>query len=226
MIDFQAAIFDLDGTLLDSMGIWEEIDVEFLAKRELPVPDDYINEICARSFQEAAEYTIKLFGLSEEPAAIIDEWNAMALYKYSHTVGMKQYAGEYLRQLKAWGTKLAVATSLPPVLYIPALQNNRILDLFDVLCSSEDVTRGKQFPDLFLYAAEKMKVAPENCIVFEDILPAVCSARQAGMKVYGVYDKYSEMYWKDILKIADGCLYDFQSAPMPANKTGQNHVQL
>ncbi|MEG6521591.1 HAD family hydrolase [Desulfotomaculum sp. 1211_IL3151] len=215
MIDFQAAIFDLDGTLLDSMGVWEDIDVEFLAKRELSVPDDYINEICALSFQEAAEYTIKLFGLSEEPAAIINEWNDMALSKYSHTVRMKQYAGEYLSKLKARGTKLAVATGLPPVLYIPALRNNGILDLFDVLCSTEEVARGKEFPDIFLYAAERMKVAPENCIVFEDIFPAVCSARQAGMKVYGVYDKSSAAYWESILKTADGVLYDFQFAPIP-----------
>lgn len=216
MIDFQAAIFDLDGTLLDSMAVWEEIDVEFLAKRGLAVPADYYNEICARSFQAAAEYTIKLFGLKEEPAAIINEWNALALDKYSHTVRLKQYAGEYLSQLKACGTKLAIATSLPPVLYIPALRNNRILDFFDVLCSTEDVTRGKEFPDLFLYAADKMNVAPENCIVFEDIFPAVCSAQQAGMKVYGVYDKSSASDWERIFKKADGVLYDFQFAPLPS----------
>ncbi len=220
MIDFQAAIFDLDGTLLDSMDVWEQIDVEFLAKRGLAVPDGYINAICARSFKEAAEYTIKLFGFSEEPAAIISEWNAMALDKYSHAVRTKPYVKEYLTQLKAHGIKLAVATGLPPVLYKPALRNNGIFDLFDALCSSEDVSRGKEFPDLFLYAAEKIQVAPKDCIVFEDIFPAVRSARLAGMKVYGVYDKYSELYWEDISKIAEGCLYDFQYAPMPVAKGG------
>ncbi len=71
---------------------------------------------------------------------------------------MKQYTEGYLRQLKVHGTKIAVVTNLPPILYIPALRNNRILNLFDVLCSSEDVTRGNEFPDLFLYAAKKMEV--------------------------------------------------------------------
>lgn len=62
---FEAVIFDLDGTLLDSMDVWEKIDICFLQKRGLPVPADYVTEICARSFEEAAQYTIDLFGLSE-----------------------------------------------------------------------------------------------------------------------------------------------------------------
>lgn len=62
-MDFDAAIFDLDGTLLDSMDVWEHIDIQFLQKRNIPVPDGYVTEICARSFEEAAQYTIELFGL-------------------------------------------------------------------------------------------------------------------------------------------------------------------
>ena len=55
-MDFEAAIFDLDGTLLDSMDVWEHIDIQFLQKRNIPVPDGYVTEICARSFEEAAQY--------------------------------------------------------------------------------------------------------------------------------------------------------------------------
>ena len=64
-MDFNAAIFDLDGTILDSMDVWEHIDIQFLKKRNLPVPENYVTEICARSFEEAAQYTIDLLGLQE-----------------------------------------------------------------------------------------------------------------------------------------------------------------
>ena len=77
-MDFNAAIFDLDGTILDSMDVWEHIDIQFLKKRNLPVPENYVTEICARSFEEAAQYTIDLLGLQETVEGIIEEWNNMA----------------------------------------------------------------------------------------------------------------------------------------------------
>lgn len=72
-MDFNAAIFDLDGTILDSMDVWEHIDIQFLKKRNLPVPENYVTEICARSFEEAAQYTIDLLGLQETVEGIIEE---------------------------------------------------------------------------------------------------------------------------------------------------------
>ena len=85
-MNFEAAIFDLDGTLLNSMDIWEHIDISFLKKRNLPVPGNYVTEICARNFEEAAQYTIDLFGLSEDTENIVKEWNDMAVYEYAHNV--------------------------------------------------------------------------------------------------------------------------------------------
>ncbi len=72
---FEVVIFGLDGTLLDSMDILEQIDISFLQKRGLPVPADYVAEICAHSFEEAAQYTIDLLGFSEKSEDIIREWN-------------------------------------------------------------------------------------------------------------------------------------------------------
>ena len=90
-MDFNAAIFDLDGTILDSMDVWEHIDIQFLKKRNLPVPDNYVTEICARSFEEAAQYTIDLFGLQETVEGIIEEWNNMAVEEYRNHVGLLPY---------------------------------------------------------------------------------------------------------------------------------------
>ena len=211
----KAYIFDLDGTLLDSMGVWEQIDVDFLSKRGLDVPEDYINEICSRSFPEAAKYTIERFNLPDSVDDLLNEWNAMAAYAYGHTVPLKPNALEYLTALKNQGAKLAIATSLPAALYEPALQNHGIMDLFDVVCSTDEVAYGKTRPDVFILTAQKLCVPPEMCIVFEDIVQAMQSAKQAGMTVYGVFDQSSSEQWETIKKTADGVIYDFNDAPLP-----------
>jgi len=213
-MNIEAVIFDMDGTLIDSMSVWEKIDVDFLTKRGLDVPPDYIGEICARSFREAADYTINRFSLSETADMLIKEWNEMAVYEYGHNIQLKPYAKEYLTSLKDQNVKLGIATSLPSVLYEPVLANNGVRTFFDVICSTDEVERGKEFPDIFLYAAEKLKTKPEECLVFEDLPQAIRSAKLAGMSVYGVYDASSKEHWEEIKRIADGFLFDFSSAPL------------
>ena len=111
-------------------------------KRNLPVPENYVAEICARSFEEAAQYTIDLFGLTEKTENIVKEWNNMAVYEYAHNVRLRPYALDYLLRLKAAGIKLAVATGLPEKLYLPCRKINSRLEIFDDFCSTDDVLRG------------------------------------------------------------------------------------
>src|SRR5690554_3050759 len=209
MLDFKAAIFDLDGTLLDSMWVWEQIDLDFLAKRNLQVPVKYITEISAKSFREAAEYTISLFGLEECVEEIITEWNKMAMDKYSYDVPLKPHAKEYLLFLKAQGIKLGTATVLPRVLYEPALRNNEVYEFFAAHTSTDEVRRGKGSPDVYLLTAKKLGISPEHCIVFEDVLPGIEGIRAAGMRAYGVYDKYSQHEQAQIKELAEDYIYDF-----------------
>lgn len=214
-MDFEVAIFDLDGTLLDSMDIWEQIDILFLQKRNLEICPGYVEAICARSFEEAAQYTIDLFGLSENVNDIVKEWNSMAAYKYAHSVKLYPYALDYLLRLKTMNVKLAVATGLPKQLFIPCLENNSILELFDVLCSTEEVSHGKEYPDIYEFVANKLEIAPSKCIVFDDVLPAIKSAKQAGMIACGMFEKYSEHHRAEIENIADYYVLNFKDAPLP-----------
>lgn len=211
----KAYIFDLDGTLLDSMHVWEQIDVDFLTRRGFEVPPDYISAICSKSFPEAAAYTIELFALPDSVDDLLKEWHDMAVYAYGHTVSLKPYVREYLTLLKERGVKLSVATSLPAALYEPTLRNNGIWGLFDAICSTDEVSYGKTRPDVFLLAAQKLGSAPADCVVFEDIPQAVQSAKEAGMTVYGVYDEASREHWAWIGKIADGVIRNFKDAPLP-----------
>ena len=139
--------------------------------------------------------------------------NGMAIDEYSRRVGLKPYALDYLKKLKESGIKVGVATGLPKVLYEPVLKNNGVYDLFDAFTSTDEVDRGKTFPDVFLLAAKKLGLEPHECVAFEDVPEGVKSAKQAGMTVCGVHDKYSESFRADIEKIADGYLLNFSEVP-------------
>jgi len=210
----KAYIFDLDGTLLDSMDVWHKVDIDFLNKRGISVPSDYAEVICSMTFDEAAAYTIRRFELSDSVESLKQEWNDMAAYAYGHTVQLKPYAKEYLLALRDRGIKLAVATSLFSSLLKLALNNHGIYDYFEVICTTEEAGHGKSRPDVFLMTAQKLGVLPCDCLVFEDILAAVKSAKSAGMSVCGVYDKSSHADWEQIKELADYSITDFKNAPM------------
>jgi beta-phosphoglucomutase-like phosphatase (HAD superfamily) len=211
----KAFIFDLDGTLLDSMDVWGKIDVDFLQKRGIAVPSDYMDAISSMSFTECAVYTIERFNLPDSVDSLMREWTDMAAYAYGHTVLMKPYAKEYLSTLRERGAKLGIATSLSAELYEPALCGHGIYDWFNVICNSDDAGYGKSRPDVFLLAAKKLGVLPGDCVVFEDILAAVKTAKNAGMKVCGVYDKAAVNDWEQIKETADFAITDWRNAPLP-----------
>jgi len=211
----KATIFDLDGTLLDSTGIWLEIDIRFLEKRGIALPPDYADEIAAMSFPEVAAYTKARFGLPDAVDDILAEWNSMAAYAYGSTVRMKPHARKYLSALRAMGARLAIATSSIPAFYEPALRRHGIFDWFEVICRAEEVGCGKSRPDIFLLTAQKLGVQPSECVVFEDLLPAVKSAKNIGMTVCGVYDEAAANDWEQIKTVADSAILSFEDASLP-----------
>lgn len=207
---FQCAIFDLDGTLLNSTGVWADIDIMFLKKRGLDIPADYMENIKTCTFSEAADYTIKRFGLCEKPDDIIKEWFDMAETAYRNTIDIKPYAKEYLMHLKSKGIKLSVATSSDRKLYEPCLKRNGIYDLFDCFTQTDEAARGKEFPDVYMLAADRCGVAYDNCVVYEDVLKAVRGAKKGGFFTVAVADKSSEQEEDNIKSIADVFIRDYK----------------
>jgi HAD superfamily hydrolase (TIGR01509 family) len=211
---YKGYIFDLDGTLLDSMGMWDQIDIDFLAKRGIALPSDYMDSIAAMTFHETASYTIKRFALPDSAEDLMREWNNMASYAYTNTIQMKPYAREYLITLRERGAKLAVATALFPGLCDSVLRNNGLDTLFHAICNTAEVGHGKSHPEIFLHTAKELGVPVEDCLVFEDLLVAAKSAKSAGMGICAVYDKTSANDWEEIKKTADYAIVDFRDAPL------------
>lgn len=200
----KGAIFDMDGTLLDSLGIWADIDNRFLSKRGIEVPSDYTAAISAMEFRETAAYTIARFGLNETPEAVMKEWSDMALNAYATEIKLKPNVKSILTELKSLGVKLAVATSATSAMCLPALQNNGVLHLFEGVFTTHEIGKGKAFPDVYLAAANKLGVPPENCAVFEDSLAAIKTAKQAGFYTIGVSEKHFRSVEQEIKAVADG----------------------
>ena len=202
-MDHDAALFDLDGTLIDSKGVWSRIDAEFLQRRGITPPDDYMKAVSSKKFSEAAVYTIARFGLDDTVEGLSAEWLEMARHEYSTYIFLKAGAADYLRALKRAGVKLGTVSGLPHVLSDAVLEHNGIRGLFDAFTSADDSTRGKEFPDVYRLAATRLGVPPGLCVVFEDVLACALSAREAGMTVCAMFDGQSEAEWRALTRAAD-----------------------
>ena len=194
----KAVLFDMDGTLVDSMWMWPQIDKEFLNSRGFEVPADLKDDIDGLSMWDDAIYFKKRFGFKDSEQELIDIWNQMALHHY------------FLEYLKDRGIKRGLVTSNSLVLCEASLKANRVYDDFDTFVTSEDVKHGKPDPEGYLIAARELGADPSECLVTEDLPAGITAARRAGMRVISVRDKYSEADEPLKKKISDAMISDYR----------------
>ena len=209
MFEYEAVLFDLDGTLVDSMGIWKGIDMEYLGKRGIAVPDGLQKAIEGISMYETADYFKERFRIPDSHERMIREWNAMALEKYRQ-VPLKKGVLRYLRHLRSRNIPCGLATSNSRELVTAVAQARGIDGVFSCIMTGCDVGKGKPAPDIYLAVAKELEVDPESCLVFEDIVPGILAGKAAGMRVCAVEDAYSMPQKKEKMRLADGYIRDYR----------------
>lgn len=209
MMDKRAVIFDLDGSLVDSMWMWRQIDIEYLGRFGIPLPEDLQSRIEGMSFHETAVYFREHFPIQEPIEKMKADWNRMAWDKYMNEVPLKPGAEEFLKGCRERNIRLGIATSNSRELVENVAAVHGLHDYFSCIMTGCDVGRGKPAPDIYLAVADRLEVPPKQCLVFEDIIPGIQAGKNAGMTVCAVEDEYSLSSREEKKRLADYYIEDY-----------------
>ncbi len=185
--DYEAVIFDLDGTLVDSMPAHFEAWTEALAQFNVPkdvFPEDVFYSMGGRPTQDIVAELNGEFGLNIDPADVAIA-KREAFLKALHKVKINEDVIRYAQSLRG-KVPMAIATGGTRVVAEKTLQAVSISDLFDEVVTANDVDCGKPAPDIFIEAAKRLEVDPRKCLVLEDAAPGIMAAQRAGMEVVTV----------------------------------------
>ena len=202
-------LFDLDGTLVDSSGIWLQIDLDFTARRGLPHTQEYHDFVAHTTAPTAAQFTKDYYHLSESPEEIMQEWSDQALYEYSHNIQPKPHVRAYLEQCRASGEEMAVLTSSAPELCRATLEKNDLRRYFKRLFFAQEFGLEKRDPALFCAVAQELNVSTQDCLLYDDSPVACRGAKAAGLQVIGVYDAIFASDEESMRTFCDGYIHDF-----------------
>lgn len=205
----EAVIFDLDGTLVDSMWMWRDIDIEFLSGYGIPLPEDLQKAIEGMSYTETARYFISRFSLPLTVPQIQGIWNQMTVEKYRTQVTLKKGVREFLEHLNQKGIPMGIATSNGRELVDAVLDALHMGQYFQAVTTGCEVANGKPAPDIYLESARRLHVNPAGCLVFEDVPAGILAGKRAGMRVCAVEDEYSADMREEKLRLSDYYIEDF-----------------
>lgn len=207
--NIKACIFDLDGTLVDSMWMWPDIDREYLNRFGIEYDDNLKNEIDGISFHETAVYFKNKFGISDSVEKICKDWEDMAYDKYKYEVKEKPGCKKFLEHLTSKGIKMGIATSNNRSMVDVVLESLDMKDFFEVITTSDEVKRGKPAPDVYLTTANLLNVEPKNCLVFEDVVAGIMAGKSAGMKVCAIEDDFTKEVRQKKKELSDYYIVDY-----------------
>ncbi len=205
----EAVIFDVDGTIADSMWMWKRIDKEYLERFGIPLPDTLQAEIEGWSFYETAVYFKKRFQIADPVEKIMADWNEMAWEKYEKEVPLKAGVREFMQLCKSRGIKMGIATSNSRELLETVERIHGLTEYISCIRTGSEVQKGKPAPDIYLAVAKELQVEPAKCLVFEDLTAGIMAGKNAGMKVCAVQDAYSLDSDREKRRLSDYYIEEF-----------------
>ena len=211
MAELTSAVFDLDGTLLSSGYIWDEVDRVFLERRGIPLPWDYIDQMNRLPFDLTARYTKERLSLPDDEKSIYEEWNELAIEEYGK-VPLKEGAQDLLEYLSQKGFELFVATDLDSLLYDSALEGNEISRHFKAVFSSRDIGKRKSDVEYYKTLLQKIGRKGSEVIYFEDLPSALKAAGMSGITTVGIQDDTTSRSMEEINAVADFAYYSISDA--------------
>ena len=210
-MQYHYAIFDMDGTLVDSMKYWDMVCTEFLHAQGI-FDESVFDILKPMTVEQTADYLKDNFGCPLSPAEMSAQMCGFMREHYLHDVQIKPGVPAFLQSMRSNGVRMCVASSSPIDLVELCLRTVGLFDYFDFIVSAETVGKGKTDPDIYWYASDKLGGSPDDTIVFEDALGAGMTAKRAGYTVAAVYDETSAEEWTDFCAIADYSVSDWRTA--------------
>lgn len=205
----KAYMFDMDGTLIDSMGYFAQGMLAILDEDGIEYPEDIMNVITPLGLEKTAEYYIEM-GVKGTKEEIVARMAEKFIRLYREVITLKPYVKEYLLSLKAEGKPLYVLSASPHITVDACLKANGIFDWFNEVWSTDDFGITKSSPQIFLDAAERIGCAPNEIKYFEDNIIALVNAQKAGLDTVGVYDEHYNIPEKEVAGCCNTYIHSFK----------------
>lgn len=201
-------VFDLDGTLVDSMPEWAATMIRILDEEKIEYPEDMVNIITPLGNAGSADLYIEM-GVNSTKEKLIERMQAYAYEAYANRIALKPGVCEFLKKLKNEGHTLAVLTASPHITTDACLKRNGVYDLFENVWSVDDFGLVKSNPEIYLRAAQRLGAQMDEITFFDDNIIALSTAKSAGLECVGVYDSTSDSNTGEIKKIVDRYISSF-----------------
>lgn len=196
-------IIDMDGTIIDSMAIWDDIGSRFLLQKNITPASNLKETLAPLSINQAINYLIKEYHLVDSVAQINQQINKLLDSIYANEVTLKTGAKDFINTCYQKNKKLCLLTANNYQTTIKTLDRFAITDKFHQIITCDSTSLDKQNGDIYIYAAKQLNLNIDECIVIEDAYHAIKSAKNAGFKVWAVSDQSNQQQWDKICKLSN-----------------------
>lgn len=200
-------LFDFDGTLVDSMDVFVNVLVEILDEEKISYGSEMIKILVPLGLAGIANYFVEL-GVKGTAEEIMERIMVPMREEYKNNIPAKENVIETLKKLKEQGASINILTASPHQTLDPCARRIGLFELCDNVWSCDDFGTTKADSEIYKMAAQRLGVTPAEVVFIDDNISADKTAKQAGMKVIGIYDKYSEQFADEMKEVCDGYIYN------------------